>query len=54
MIKVKILYRDRLPDVTEYDTREEAEDFIRICKKWGLNIVSYEIEDEYRQRQHKA
>lgn len=45
-IKVKTIYEAyymRKPNISEYNTKEDAEDFIRTCKKWGIGIVSCEI-----------
>lgn len=49
-IKVKTVYESRYvsePAISEYETRKEAEQFVKTCLAWGIGIVSCEIiEDE--------
>ncbi len=49
-IKVKTVYEPKymkLATVSEYPTKQQAENFISTCLKWGIGIVSCEIiEDE--------
>jgi len=33
----------REPDISEYDTKEEAELIVKTCLQWGIGIVSCEI-----------
>lgn len=35
----------RLPNVSKYSTKKDANSFIKMCLKWGMNIVSCEIID---------
>lgn len=45
-VKVKTIYNtecNREPNISEYQTREQAEEFIRTCKKWGIGIFSCEV-----------
>ncbi len=45
-IKVKTVYEPtymKEPNVSEYDSTEEADMFVRCCLKWGIGIVSCEI-----------
>lgn len=41
-VKVKTVYKaiHMRPDISEYDSKEEAEEFVKTCKKWGMGIVS--------------
>ena len=48
MVYVKTVYDEksfRLPNVTGYKTKENADMFIETCKEWGIGIVSCEIID---------
>ncbi len=52
MVKVQTVYGSdygRSPNISEYKTREEAEQFIETCLKWGIDIVSCEIIGEKEQ-----
>lgn len=45
-IKVKTVYETKYmrdPDISEFNTKKEAEQTIKICKKWGIGIISCEI-----------
>ncbi len=45
-IKVETVYGNeymREPNISEYDTMEEAEQFVKTCRKWGIGIASCEI-----------
>jgi hypothetical protein len=44
-VYVKTVYRDkhREPDISEYDSEEDAQLFINACLQWGIGIDSCEI-----------
>ena len=46
MIYVKTVYHEkhmRLPNISKYPTKKEADSFIKTCLKWGIDIVSCKI-----------
>jgi hypothetical protein len=45
-VYVKTTYESQTmqePDISEYDSKEEANGFITTCLKWGIGIVSCNI-----------
>jgi len=36
----------RLPNISEYRTKKEAQSFIDMCLKWGIGISSCKIVDK--------
>jgi len=45
-VYVKTVYKDshhREPNISNYDSVDEAKSFIDACLKWGIGIVSCEI-----------
>lgn len=48
MVYVKTTYGEksmRLPNISKYPTKEDADSIIKACLKWGINIASCEIID---------
>lgn len=43
----------RLPNVSEYDSVEDAERFIRTCLDWGIDIQSCEIVEIRKEHDHE-
>ncbi len=55
--KVKTVYGHqsmREPDISEYDSREVAEQAVKTVLKWGIDIVSAEIMEEEKCEHGKA
>lgn len=45
-VYVKTVYEEshhREPNISDYDSEDEAKSFIDTCLKWGIGIVSCEI-----------
>lgn len=54
MYYVKTIYAPdhyKLPNISEYKTKDEAATFISTCLKWGIGILMCELIDEAAAKQ---